>query len=178
MSEEHQVSRGTAFVLVLCFLAFAAFGAYKCFDNIRINSRMGKEGKTAQAHATGRSYTETRRRFGIKTLSTDLAFTTAEGKVVRLTGAEISREELAQLQEGKTIPREYLADDPENTARIPGSKESIWWTLIMVVVGLVGALGYSGDLKKRPEKKRPDIAIGEHIGAPKSSDEPPPPPAA
>lgn len=105
-------------------------------------NRYPTEGITAEAYPTSDQYTETRRRFGLKSYDTDLAFKTPDGKVVHLKEANISSDELATLQEGKNIVREYLPEDPQGTARRQGDMMGVWIFLAIGVISLGFALAW------------------------------------
>lgn len=106
------------------------------------HNRYPTEGITAEAYPTSDQYTETRRRFDIKSYDIDLAFKTPDGKVVHLKEANISSDELATLQEGKNIVREYLPEDPQGTARRQGDMMGVWIFLAIGVISLGFALAW------------------------------------
>lgn len=143
---------------ILVGLAVIGVGVYIYMDAAATDSRFEQETvKTAQAEPASRSYTETRRRWGIKTYSTDLRFQTEDGRPVLLRDTDISSEELEQLQRGQTIPREYLAADPRTT-REPGRTEPKWPAAIFAAVGLfiaVFGLGW----KEKPGKGQETGAV-------------------
>ena len=58
------------------------------------------------------------------------------GQPVVLRYTDISKEELEKLQQGQTIPREYLVAEPQ-IAREPGKTEPKWPIAIFAVVGLM-----------------------------------------
>lgn len=118
------------------------------------HNRYPTEGIAAEAYPTSDHYTETRRRFGIKSYDTDLAFKTPEGQVVHLKGANISSDELAALQEGKNIVREYLPEDPQGTARRQGDMIGIW---VFLAIGVI-ALGFALAWLKSLFGKQPDAS--------------------
>lgn len=150
-----QPSKLTAYITVAFCAAIAAFCLYLSFDTFQTHRRYPSEGITAQAYPTSNKYTETRRRFGIKSYDTDLAFKTANGQTVRLPDHNISKDELATLQQGQTIAREYLPEDPAGTARRPGDLMGIWVTLFIALVAAFIGWGYWPSSKAEAETDTP-----------------------
>lgn len=140
--EEKPTSKLTAYICVAFCAAIAAVCLFMSFGHFQDHRRYPGEGQTAQAYPTSNKYTETRRRFGIKSYDTDLAFKTANGQTIHLPNHNISKAELAILQQGQTIAREYLPEDPAGTARRPGDLFGLWVTLAISLVALLFAWGY------------------------------------
>lgn len=129
-------SKATYFICALIAIGVGLFGGWFTFDKYSLHNRYPSEGKIAEAYPTSDHYTETRKRFGIKSYDTDLAFTADNGQTIHLKNTNISKDELAILQTGKPIEREYLPDDPQNTARAKGDMMGIWIGLALMLVGL------------------------------------------
>ena len=151
-------SKLTYFICSLLAIAIGLFSAWMSFDKFSTHQRYPTEGRVAEAYPTSSHYTETRRRFGIKSYDTDLAFKTESGQVVHLNNANISKDELAILQTGKNIEREYLPDDPEGTARAKGDTMGIWITLLIALVGFGFGVYY---MRVALGKAKPDNASDE-----------------
>ena len=134
-------------------LAVIGGGVYIYMDSAAIDRRFEQESVlTAEAVPVSPTYTETRRRWGIKTYATDLRFKTQNGQTVTLRDTDISTAELEQLQHGQPILREYLSGDP-HTTREPGSKAPKWPAAIFAVVGLMIAFFGLGWKEKAAKKE-------------------------
>lgn len=138
---------------ILAGLFAIAIGVYIYWGGAQTDNRFEQETvQTAQASPASRQYTETRRRYGMKTYATDLRFQTESGQPVVLRDTDISKEELEKLQQGQTIPREYLVAEPQ-IAREPGKTEPKWPIAIFAVVGLMIMFFGLGWKEKKPQQQ-------------------------
>ncbi|XXQ68167.1 hypothetical protein ACKLNO_11310 [Neisseriaceae bacterium B1] len=147
-------------------LAAIAFGVYFYINASQTDKRFESEAVAiGKAIPASSQYTETRGKFGLgKSYKTDLGFKDKSGQDIFLNNEVISEEELAALQAGKSIEREYLVAEP-HVARVPGQTESKWISWLFALVGIVICLVGLGN---KDEENTTEVAQNHPEETPKS----------